>query len=128
MGLARISRLLALLWPFVCLAVFFLMQVGFSQLQALVLTVWIAVPLPLAYWVATRFATTSTAWSIVTGGLAVAFAGGAWLYWDAFLGPSSRTESLSGLIVLHAPIYQLVLLALALLAARISQRSNPSGA
>src|SRR6187549_42708 len=103
MGLAQISKVLALLWPVVCLGVFFLMQVGFSPAHALVLTVWIALPLPLAYWAATRFATTQRAWAFVAGGIAIAFAGGAWLYWDAFLGPSSRTESLSGLIVLHAP-------------------------
>lgn len=128
MGLAQISKVLALLWLPICLAVFFLMQVGFSPVQALILTVWIAIPLPLAYWAATRFATTQRAWAIVTAGLAIAFAGGAWLYWDAFLGPSSRTESLSGLIVLHAPLYQFVLLTLALLGAWISQRRPSSGA
>jgi hypothetical protein len=57
-------------------------------------------------------------------GLGVAFALGAWLYWDAFLGRSSREESLAGLIVLHAPIYQLVVLVVALMAAWLLGRSG----
>jgi hypothetical protein len=56
----------------------------------------------------------------------LAFAFGAWLYWDAFLGPSSRTESLSGLVVLHGPLYQFVILAIALLAATLLNRPSAS--
>ena len=124
MNLPGISRLLAGAWLLVSAGVFFLMQAGFSGAQAAVLAIWVALPLPLAYWVGRRVASTRAAWRIATTGLAVAFVLGAWLYWDAFLGPSSRTESLSGLIVLHGPLYQAVLLALALLAAWIVERRS----
>ncbi len=67
-------------------------------------------------------AATPSAWGAIVVGLALAFAFGAWLYWDAFLGPSSRTESLSGLVVLHGPLYQSVILAVALLAAWLLSR------
>jgi hypothetical protein len=122
MDLAGISRLLAGAWLLVSIAVFFLMQIGFSPVQAAVLAVWVASPLPIAYWLGRRIAATPAAWWIVTLGLALAFVFGGWLYWDAFLGPSSRTESLSGLIVLHGPLYQFVLLGLSLLAAWIVDR------
>ena len=86
-----------------------------------------AAPLPLAYWIGSRLAATSQAWVAIVVGLALAFAFGAWLYWDAFLGPSSRTESLSGLVVLHGPLYQAVILAIALLTAwLLSRRARPA--
>jgi hypothetical protein len=47
---------------------------------------------------------------------------GAWLYWDAFLGRSSREESLSGLIVLHGPLYRLVVIGIGLLIASMLNR------
>ncbi len=114
-----LSRLLAALWLLVSAAVFFLMQVGFSPLQAAFLAVWVALPIPGGYWVGRRIAVGGAAWWIIAIGLAAAFAFGAWLYWDAFLGPSSRTESLSGLVVLHGPLYQFAVLAAALSAARL---------
>jgi hypothetical protein len=97
--------------------VFVLMLNGFKPHEAAILAVWVAAPLPMAHWVGGRLAKTRGAWTAVVAGLAVAFALGAWLYWDAFLGRSSREESLAGLIVLHAPIYQLVVLVVALVAA-----------
>jgi hypothetical protein len=124
----RISRLLALLWLLASAGVFVVMRSGFRPLQAAVLTVWVALPLPLAYLAARHMARTPNAWRVVLVALVAAFAFGAWLYWDAFLGPSSRTESLAGLIVLHAPIYQLVLLALSLVAAWLLGRRAASGA
>ena len=81
--------------------VFVLMLNGFKPYQALILALWVAAPLPLAYWVGSRLAATPKAWGAVVAGLAVAFALGAWLYWDAFLGRSSREESLAGLMVLR---------------------------
>ena len=107
--------------------VYLLMLNGFTPQQALVLLLLVAAPLPLVYGIGTRLATASQAWVAIVVGLALAFAFGAWLYWDAFLGPSSRTESLSGLIVLHGPLYQAVILAIALLTAwRLSCRPRPA--
>jgi hypothetical protein len=88
------------------------------------LAVWVAAPLPVAYGAGRWLAKTRGAWTAVVAGLAVAFTLGAWLYWDAFLGRSSREESLAGLIVLVAPIYQLVVLAAALIAAWPLSRSG----
>jgi hypothetical protein len=88
------------------------------------LAVWVAAPLPIAYGAGRWLAKTRGTWTAVVAGLAVAFALGAWLYWDAFLGRSSREESLAGLIVLVAPIYQLVVLAVALIAAWPLSRSG----
>jgi hypothetical protein len=59
--------------------------------------------------------------SHLAAGLALALALGMWTYWDAFLGPS-RDESLAGLIVLFAPLYQLAGLALTVLLARLLDR------
>jgi hypothetical protein len=98
------------------------MQNGFQPLHALILTPWVAAPLPIAYWIGSKVARTELAWTAVTAGLALSFAFGAWLYWDAFLGPSSRSESLSGLVVLVGPLYQAVILAVALLAAAFMSR------
>jgi hypothetical protein len=119
---AQFSRSLAAAWLLVTLAVFFLMQVGFSPFQAAVLAVWVASPIPVGYWLAKRISRSRAAWWIVTLGLGTSFAFGAWLYWDAFLGPSSRSESLSGLIVLHGPLYQLVLVLIALCIAWLVER------
>ena len=127
MPLVAIARILAVAWVLLSVGVFFLMLNGFTPQQALALLLWVAAPLPLAYWIGSRLATTSQAWVAIVAGLALAFAFGAWLYWDAFLGPSSRTESLSGLVVLHGPLYQAVILAIALLTAwRLSRRARPA--
>ena len=81
-----------------------------------------AAPLPLGYWAGSRIARAAPAWRAVLAGLALAFAMGAWLYWDAFLGRSSREESLAGLIVLVAPIYQFVVIGIALMVAWMLNR------
>ena len=117
MPLVAIARILAVAWVLLSVGVYFLMLNGFTPQQALILLLWVAAPLPLAYWIGSRVAATPRAWAAIVVGLALAFAFGAWLYWDAFLGPSSRTESLSGLVVLHGPLYQTVVLAVALLTA-----------
>jgi hypothetical protein len=59
---------------------------------------------------------------IVLAGLAIAAVLAIWLYWDAFLGPGSRTESLAGLIVLFAPLYQAVVIGIALVIAWLVDR------
>ena len=124
MPLVNVARLLAVAWMLLSVWVFLLMLNGFKPQQALILLLWVAAPLPLAYWIGSRFAATPSAWGAIVVGLALAFAFGAWLYWDAFLGPSSRTESLSGLVVLHGPLYQSVILTMALLAASLLSRRS----
>jgi hypothetical protein len=129
MPLVTIARILAVVWVLLSVGVYFLMLNGFTPQQALILLLWVAAPLPLAYWIGGRVAATPRAWAAIVVGLALAFAFGAWLYWDAFLGPSSRTESLSGLVVLHGPLYQTVILAVALLTAwRLSRPGARSAA
>lgn len=125
MPLMAIARILAVAWVLLSVGVYFLMLNGFKPQQALVLLLWVAAPLPIAYWIGRRLAVTARAWAAIVTGLALAFAFGAWLYWDAFLGPSSRTESLSGLVVLHGPLYQAVILGIALLTAWLLGRSGP---
>jgi hypothetical protein len=122
MPLVNVARILAGTWVILSCGVFVLMLSGFKPHQALILLLWVAAPLPLAYWIGSRLAATPRAWAAIVVGLAIAFAFGAWLYWDAFLGPSSREESLSGLVVLHGPLYQFVVLAIALLAAWLLSR------
>jgi hypothetical protein len=76
------------------LLVFLLMLNGFKPQHALLLTPWVAAPLPVAYWLGAKVARTPAARAALVGGLAATFAFGADLYWDALLGTSSRTESL----------------------------------
>ncbi len=123
MSLVNVARFLAGAWVLLSCGVFVAMLNGFKPHEAVILAVWVAVPLPIAYGAGRWLAKTRRSWTAVVAGLAVAFAMGAWLYWDAFLGRSSREESLAGLIVLVAPIYQLVVLALALVAAWLLSRS-----
>jgi hypothetical protein len=124
MSLVNVGRFLAGAWVLLSCGVFVLMLNGFKPHQAVILAVWVAAPLPIAYGAGRWLAKTRGALTAVVAGLAVAFALGAWLYWDAFLGRSSREESLAGLIVLVAPIYQLVVLAVALIAAWPLSRSG----
>jgi hypothetical protein len=124
MSLVNVGRFLAGAWVLLSCGAFVLMLNGFKPHEAVILAAWVAAPLPIAYGAGSRLAKTRGAWTAVVAGLAVAFALGAWLYWDAFLGRSSREESLAGLIVLVAPIYQLVVLALALVAAWGLSRSG----
>jgi hypothetical protein len=124
MPLVAIARILAVAWVALSVWVYFLMLNGFTPQQALILLFWVAAPLPIAYWIGSRLAATSMGWAAIVVGLALAFVFGAWLYWDAFLGPSSRTESLSGLVVLHGPLYQAVILAIAVLAAWLLSRTG----
>ena len=93
MRLVNVARILVGVWVILSCGVFVLMLNGFKPYQALILLLWVAAPLPLAYWIGSRLAATPRAWGAIVVGLALAFAFGAWRYWDAFLGPSSRTES-----------------------------------
>ena len=123
MSLVNVARFLAGAWVLLSGGVFVAMLNGFKPHEAVILATWVAAPLPIAYGAGSWLARTRGAWTAVVAGLAMAFAMGAWLYWDAFLGRSSREESLAGLIVLVAPIYQLVVLAVALVTAWLLCRS-----
>jgi hypothetical protein len=91
------------------------------QLRPFIL-VWMAVPIPLAYWLGTKLARTSASFAIVLLGLLAAFAFAAWAYWEITWGLSRQTESMSGLLFIFAPVYQLVGSAIALAVAAIVGR------
>jgi hypothetical protein len=117
-----IARSLAIAGALVGVWLFLFCMENFQPRWRIPLSLWAALPLPLAY-AAGRRLTGGRASSVLAGGMAVAFATGAGLYWDAFLGPSSRTESMAGLIVLYAPLYQIIWLGLVLAAAWVTNRS-----
>jgi len=91
------------------------------QLRPFIL-VWMSVPIPLAYWLGTKFARTSTSFAIVLLGLIAALAFAAWAYWEITWGVSRHTESMSGLLFVFAPLYQLGGLAAVLTIAAIVGR------
>jgi hypothetical protein len=86
--------------------------------------VWMAAPIPLAYWLGTRLAHTRTAFAVVLLGLIVAFAVAAWLYWEITWGQSRATESMSGLLFIFVPLYQLGWLATVLAIAAVIGRAR----
>jgi hypothetical protein len=73
MPLVAIARILAVAWVALSVWVYFLMLNGFTPQQALILLLWVAAPLPLAYWIGSRLAATSRAWVAMVVGLALAF-------------------------------------------------------
>lgn len=81
------------------------------------LALWIAAPLPLAYWLGTKIGRGRAAFAIVLTGMAIAFALSVWAYWEITWGETRRTESMSGLLFLFGPLYQYALLLIALFAA-----------
>jgi hypothetical protein len=87
-----------------------------------VILMWIAVPIPLAYWLGTRLARTNASFAVLLFGLGVAFAFAAWVYWDITWGPARRTESMSGLMFIFGPLYQFGWLAAVLLIAALVGR------
>jgi hypothetical protein len=87
------------------------------------LLVWIAVPIPLVYWLGRKLARTNVSFAIVLFGLLIAFAFAVWVYWDITWGPARRTESMSGLMFLFGPLYQFVWLAVILLIAALTARA-----
>jgi hypothetical protein len=88
-----------------------------------IIVVWIAVPIPLAYWLGTRLARTNASFAVLLFGLWVALAFSAWVYWDITWGPARRTESMSGLLFIFGPLYQLGWLAAVLLIAALIGRN-----
>jgi hypothetical protein len=84
--------------------------------------VWMAVPIPLAYWLGLKLARTSASFAVVLFGLVVALALVAWMYWEITWGVSRHTESMSGLLFVFAPLYQLGWLAAVLAVAALMGR------
>jgi len=64
-------------------------------------------PVPIAWWIGRKIARSTAALAVLVAELALVLASGLWLYWEAFLGPTSGMESLAGLVVLFGPLYQL---------------------
>jgi hypothetical protein len=96
---------------------------GYLGAERPLVAVWAAAPYPIAYWIGRKLARTNASFAIVLAGLALAFASAAWFYWDATYGPSSRKESLAGLIFILWPLYQYAGLAMALLIAWLVGRA-----
>ncbi|HXZ22395.1 MAG TPA: hypothetical protein VEH78_06490 [Pseudolabrys sp.] len=90
--------------------------------QEQLLVIWVLAPLSLGYFVAIRVAHhQSSAWVALTG-LLLAGLCAFWLYGIAVYGQLSGNESLSGLMVLFAPLYQFAILVVFLPAAFIVDR------
>jgi hypothetical protein len=117
------GRLLALAGVLVALALFLFFMDNFNSTGQIIFAAWAALPIPLAWWIGRKLARGTAALAVLVAGLALLWTLAAWLYWDAFLGPSSRTESLAGLIVLFAPVYQWVGIAVTLLIAWLIGRA-----
>jgi hypothetical protein len=86
------------------------------------LGIWIAAPLPLAYWFGVKIARTRAAFALVLAAMAIAFAVSVWAYWEITWGETRRTESMSGLLFVFGPLYQYALLSVAALAAWLAGR------
>jgi hypothetical protein len=91
------------------------------------IALWIAAPLPLAYWLGVRLARGRLAFAIVLAAMLVAFVFSAWAYWEITWGESRQTESMSGLLFLFGPLYQYALLAIALLIAWLTGLKERAG-
>ena len=108
------------------------MDERFRPFQYIASAVWAGLPIPLGWWIGRKLARGTTALAVLVAILAVLWALATWLYWDAFLGPSSRTESLAGLIVLFAPLYQWIVIVVMLpivwlIGRRARTRDAPEG-
>lgn len=119
-----LMRVLAALGPLTGLIVLLFLTEFFPPAWRVPLGLWTALPLPLGYWIGRKVARDRCSEAVVLAGLAAAALFAIWAYWDAFLGPSSRTESLSGLILLFGPLYQLAGLTVVLVAAWLLGRQD----
>jgi hypothetical protein len=99
---------------------------GYPGVQRPLVALWAAAPLPVAYWLGRKLARTTASLAIVVAGLALACASAAWFYWDATYGPSSRSESLAGLIFVLWPLYQYAGLAIVLVIAWLAGKAMPA--
>jgi len=117
-----LMRLVAALGPLTGIALVLFGMDNFGPAWRLPLCLWASTPVPLGYWVGRRITRSESPRRIVLVGLAIAAVLAIWLYWDAFLGPSSRTQSLAGLVVLFAPLYQALVIGMALVIAWLVDR------
>jgi hypothetical protein len=96
-----------------------------SQDQFIV--IWALAPLPLGYFVARRVVDHPISTRVALTGLLLADLCALWLYGVAVRGEISGNESLSGLMVLFAPLIQFAVLVVFLLAAFIIDRLSANG-
>lgn len=98
--------------------------------QWLFIVGWVILPFALAHWIGGLVARTSASYLIVVIGIAAALLFGAWAYWDATWGPTSRANGLAGLNFLYAPLFQLgglaVVLVIAAIVSRLTRTENHS--
>ncbi len=87
---------------------------------AALIALWLAAPLPAAYLAARRLASTRASRIAALTGMLLALAAGIWMFEGAI--STRQTESLAGLVLFFAPVYQYGLLALALAVAVILRR------
>jgi hypothetical protein len=126
-GLQTAARILV--WLSVLHAAFYLLfgLDGYEAFLRPFVFAWMAVPLPIAYWLGRKTARGPAALAVVLAGLVVAFAFVVWAYWEITFGESRRTESLSGLLFIFGPLYQYAALLLALLVAwLVGRRARPA--
>ncbi len=103
------------------LAAFVFFSPGFRQEEQFIV-IWALAPLPLGYLVARRVAHHPISARVALTGLLLADLCALWLYGSAVHGQISGKESLSGLMVLYAPLIQFAVLVAFLLAAFIMDR------
>jgi hypothetical protein len=98
---------------------------GYEPRQWLPIALWAGLPMPLTAWLGGKLAGTPQAQRILAMGLGVGLALGLFGLWDVTLGPG-RNESLSGLVVITMPAYQIALLAPTLMAMWLVRRRELS--
>ena len=114
-------RIAAIAGALAALAAFGFFSPGFGP-QEQFIVIWALAPLPLGYFVARRVAHHQVSARVALTGLLLTDVCALWLYGVAAYGQINGTESLSGLMVLFAPLYQFAILVVFLLAAFIIDR------
>jgi hypothetical protein len=125
MDLARLGWAFALAGSAIGLFELYHFSDGYEPRQWLPIALWAGVPLPLAAWLGGKLVGTYRAQRILTVGLGIALALGLFGLWDVILGPG-RNESLSGLVVITMPAYQIALLAPTLMTLWLVRRNDIS--
>lgn len=125
MDLARLGWAFALAGSAIGLFELLHFSDGYEPRQWLPIALWAGAPLPLAAWLGGKLAGSHQAQRILTVGLGLALALGLFGLWDVTLGPG-RNESLSGLVVITMPAYQIALLAPTLMTLWLVRRKDVS--
>lgn len=88
---------------------------GYLPHQVAAIALWVGIPMPAAAWFGVRLVRSPAGARMLATGLGVALALGLFGLWDVTVGPG-KDESLSGLIVITMPAYQIAFLASTLMA------------